>query len=281
MAVNARRVQAPRRLLALRPLLDALYATYNRPEYIDPDPLAPVLRFPDAADQELVGLLAASLAFGNVKQILASIERVLAVLPHPHAALMSLSDHELARALDGFRHRYAGADAMVALLRGARTVIATHGSLGACFAAHCGADDEDVIAALGCFSSTLREAGGLEKNYLLCDATKGSANKRWCMYLRWMLRRDAVDPGPWAALAPAARLVVPIDTHMHRFCRALGLTRRNAADLKTAREVTAGFRLICPEDPARYDFALTRLGIRRENEAARVFLAEAREVMKR
>ena len=261
-------------------MLDELYGTYNRPEFIAPDPLAPVLRFDAPQDQELVGLIAASLAFGNVKQILASIERVLAVLPSPRKDLMRVSDRQLARALEDFRHRYAGPEAMIALLRGARRVIDTHGSLGACFAAHWRAEDEDVVPALGHFSAALRDAGGLEKNYLLCDATKGSANKRWCMYLRWMLRRDAVDPGPWAARVPAAQLVVPIDTHMHRFCRALGLTRRNAADLKTAREVTAGFRVICPEDPARYDFALTRLGIRRENEATREFLEKARSTRK-
>lgn len=186
-----------------------------------------------------------------------------------------MREEALRRALRGFRHRYAGEEDMVALLIGARAAILRHGSLGACFQAHAAADNVDVLPMLAGFSQALRLATGRMKNPLLSDAAKGSASKRWCMYLRWMLRRDAVDPGPWHGLTPASMLVVPIDTHMHRFCRGLGLTRRNAADMRTAREVSAGFRVICPEDPARYDFAITRLGIRRETDAAAAFLAAA------
>jgi uncharacterized protein (TIGR02757 family) len=262
--------------MALRPLLDDIYLRFNRAEFIDPDPLAPVLRYSEPEDQELVGLIAASLAFGNVKQILVSIERVLTLLPSPRATLCSVGEGALRRGLRGFRHRYAGEDEMAALLLGARAVIQRHGSLGASLRAHACAEDADVIPALAGFSHELRSATGLMKNYLLCDASKGSANKRWCMYLRWMLRRDAVDPGPWHGVMPASMLVVPIDTHMHRFCNGLGLTRRKAADMRTAQEVSAAFRLICPEDPARYDFAITRLGIRRENDAAAALLEAAR-----
>ena len=81
------------------------------------------------------------------------------------------------------------------------------------------------------------------------------------MLMRWMVRCDRVDLGLWSHMG-AHRLVVPVDTHMHRVARGLGLTRRNAADLKTALEITRAFQLICPEDPVRYDFCLTRLGIR-------------------
>lgn len=269
----------PRRaaqLRALRPVLDTLYDAYNRPALVDPDPLAPVLHFSRAEDQEIAGLVAASLAFGNVKQILVSIGAVLARIPEPRAALLALGDAEVRRGLRGFRHRYADGEAMAALLIGARRVIEEHGSLGGCFAAGMRPDDADVVPGMAAFSARLRAAGGREKNYLLADAGKGSASKRWCMYLRWMARRDAVDPGPWAAAVSARLLVVPIDTHMHRFCRALGLTKRNGADLRTAREVSAAFRVICPDDPVRYDFAITRLGIRREGAAAAAFLEAAR-----
>jgi uncharacterized protein (TIGR02757 family) len=81
-----------------------------------------------------------------------------------------------------------------------------------------------------------------------------------------MVRRDAVDPGGWEGMSPA-QLIVPLDVHMHRICRALGLTRRQAADLRTAVEITDAFRAFAPDDPVRYDFALTRLGIRPGPEA--------------
>jgi len=264
-----------RQLHALYPLLEQLYAAYNRSEFVDLDPLATVQHYTAPEDQALVGLIASSLAFGNVKTILASIDRVLELFPNPHADLLAATPREITRGLAGFRHRYADEHAMRALLLGARTMITTHGSLEAGFRAQIASGDEDVQPALARFSAALRDAGGLPRNYLLADAAKGSASKRWYMYLRWMLRKDAVDPGPWHGAVPAALLIVPIDTHMHRFCRALGLSQRNTADLRTAREVTAAFREICPEDPVRYDFSLTRLGIRRDTEATEAFLATA------
>jgi uncharacterized protein (TIGR02757 family) len=94
---------------------------------------------------------------------------------------------------------------------------------------------------------------------LVSDPGKKSACKRLFLYLRWMIRRDAVDPGVWNQ--DSSRLIVPVDTHMLKFGRILGLTERNQPDLKTALEITEGFRRISPEDPVRYDFSLTRLGI--------------------
>lgn len=269
------------RLRALRPLLDDLYDRYNQPQFIDPDPLAAVLRFAAPQDQEIVGLIAASLAFGNVKTILASIDKVLAVLPAPHRDLRAATPGELARALGGFRHRYAAEDDMLALLLGMQAEIAQHGSLAEAFRTHLQDEHTHVLPALAGFSHALRAATGHMKNPLLADAAKGSANKRWCMYLRWMLRRDAVDPGPWHGQVPASMLVVPLDTHMHRFCTALRLSQRKAADRRTVEEITAAFRVIHPEDPTRYDFALTRLGIRRETDATRAFLQAVKDATAR
>jgi uncharacterized protein (TIGR02757 family) len=99
------------------------------------------------------------------------------------------------------------------------------------------------------------------RNYLLPDPAAGSACKRLHLYLRWMVRRDAVDPGGWSRVR-ARQLVAPVDVHMHRLGRALGFTKRRQADARTALEITAALRRFAPHDPVRYDFALTRLGIR-------------------
>jgi uncharacterized protein (TIGR02757 family) len=262
--------QRQTRLLAA---LDAIYQRYNRPEFIEPDPLAPVLRYPDPRDQEVVGLICACLAFGNVKTILASAERVLAVLPHPHDTLLHGRPHVWEKALQGFRHRYVTGVEMAALLGGMRRVMADHGSLGEAFAAQLSPGDPDVLPALSRWVQELQAGSPLAKNYLLSDPVKGSACKRLLMYLRWMVRHDAVDPGPWRGLVSPALLVAPIDTHMHRMARALRFTRRNTADLTTAREVTRAFARLMPQDPVRYDFALTRFGIRRDP-AMTAFLVE-------
>jgi len=103
----------------------------------------------------------------------------------------------------------------------------------------------------------------IKENSLLPCPEKGSACKRYHLYLRWMVRKDAVDPGGWDGIS-ASKLIVPLDVHMHRICMGLGLTSRAQADLKTALEVTQRFRAIVPEDPVRYDFALTRTGIRND-----------------
>ena len=247
----------------LRGHLDAVYARYNRPEFIHPDPLAPVLGFADPRDQEVVALVAASLAFGNVKSILTSIDRILQLTPHPYRDLLDTPDAEIERGLRHFRHRYVAGPEMADLLIGMRHLLHAQGSLGHAFAAGLRPEDTTVVPALIQWVDALRPAGSPSRAYLLSDPRRGSTCKRLFMYLRWMVRQDDVDLGLWPGV-PASLLVIPLDTHMFRMAHGLRLTQRKTAALPAALEVTARFRKICPEDPVRYDFALTRLGIRRE-----------------
>lgn len=256
-----------RRIAGLHAPLNALYDHYNQRCYVDPDPLAPLYGFADPRDQELIGLITASLAFGNVKQILKSINLVLEVLPELARTLPDLTSKELNARLEGFRHRYVTGVEMASLLSGAGKLLREHGSLGVAFAALDDPNASTVLPGLTRFVHALRDNGTLEKNYLLPDPALGSACKRWFMYLRWMVRSDAVDLGLWSELG-AHRLIIPVDTHMHRVALGLGLTRRNSADLKTALEITQAFKIVCPEDPVRYDFCLTRLGIREDGDMA-------------
>jgi uncharacterized protein (TIGR02757 family) len=117
-----------------------------------------------------------------------------------------------------------------------------------------------VLPALKALAAELRRGGAAGCGHLLPDPGKGSACKRLHLFLRWMVRRDAVDPGGWEP-SLAGKLLVPLDVHMHRICLALGATRRKSADLRAAVEATRAFRRIRPDDPARYDFALARLGM--------------------
>ncbi|MCD6487215.1 MAG: TIGR02757 family protein, partial [Syntrophobacterales bacterium] len=102
-------------------------------------------------------------------------------------------------------------------------------------------------------------------NSLLPSPAKGSACKRLNLFLRWMVRHDDVDPGGWDDIS-SSKLIIPLDTHMHRICLALGITKRKQADMKTALEITRSFQVMAPHDPVRYDFALTRLGIRKDTD---------------
>ncbi len=246
--------------------LEELYARLNRREFVHPDPLEVLYEYDDPGDREIVGLVAASLAYGRVRSILNSVRVVLGRMGSPARFLAEAAPESLRRAFADFRHRFATGEQLTALLLGVRRIIARHGSLQACFRAGLRGEDETVVPALGQFVEALCAAAGGLDDHILPRPQRGSACKRLNLFLRWMVRRDAVDPGGWEGVPPA-KLIVPLDVHMHRICRALGLTRREAADLRTAVEITHAFRRFAPDDPVRYDFALTRLGIRPGPEA--------------
>lgn len=251
----------------LKKALEAHYRAYNRRRYVHPDPLEFLYGAEDPADQEIVGLIAACLAYGRVNQILASVGRVLDVMGSgspreggPRAFLERTPAEGISRMFEGFSHRFTTGRELAALLTGVKRALADHGSLEVLFAAGADASDETVLPALARFVGELRSYAGSVLPSLLPSPADGSACKRLNLFLRWMARRDAVDPGPWTSV-PAAKLVVPLDTHMFRISRALGLTARKQADLKSALEITRGFRAIRPDDPVRYDFSLTRLAL--------------------
>lgn len=252
------------RMSRVRDRLDALVATHDVAQNLAADPLGFVHRAaPD--DREVVALLAATLAFGNVKAIRASIARVLtAIGDSPSATIDRESEAALAARLTGFAHRvYKGAD-VARMLANAGALRRAHGTLGAFFAARY-RENGDLREALAVLADALRGATpppsrGLA--HLVPDPRKGSASKRLLLWLRWMVRpADGVDLGLWDV--PAAALVVPVDTHVHRIAQNLGLTRRRDASWRTAEEITAALRRFDATDPVKYDFAICHLGVSR------------------
>lgn len=243
--------------------LETLHARLNRREFVSPDPLEVVYRYETDRDREVVGLIAACLAYGRVAQILRNLDTVLAALgPHPADALRVDGSKRAAR-LDGFQHRWTTQAEIAAFFNGISRALRGHGSLEACFLSHQPADAETTLPGLTGFTRELRL--GAPHDSLVSAPEKGSACKRLHLYLRWMARRDDVDPGCWPRLHPKL-LIIPLDTHMHRAARALRLTQRNQANLAAALDVTASFRRMNPDDPLKYDFALTRLGIRSDED---------------
>lgn len=153
---------------------------------------------------------------------------------------------------------------IVRLLAGAGALAREHGSLKAAFTGGSAVFRGDVQEGLLRFVRLLEAAADRTAGPggpVLPDPAAGSACKRLHLYLRWMVRKDDVDPGCWAGAVDPAALLVPMDVHMLRTARCLGFTRRAAADLKTAREVTESFRRFAFDDPVRYDFSITRIGI--------------------
>jgi uncharacterized protein (TIGR02757 family) len=246
-----------------RSSLEALYLHYNRRGFIHPDPLEFVHRYSDAIDREVVGLVAACLAYGRVQQILKSVSRVVERMnPSPGLFLRQNSRDRIESVFKDFKHRFTSGSELAALLGSIRDVLIRFGSMEACFLAGCGSNDGTVLPALENFSHHLR--CGCEdrlEGMLVPRPFKGSACKRLHLFLRWMVRKDEVDLGVWEGVDPSG-LIIPLDTHMFRIAQALHLTQRRQADMRAAIEITEAFRSICPEDPVKYDFSLTRLGIR-------------------
>lgn len=244
--------------------LEALRRRYHHRRFVSPDPLEVLYDYDDLRDREIVGLIASSLAYGNVKAMLPAIRGVLETLgPSPAATLQSARPATLRRRLRGFRYRFTSGDQLAGLLAAVGTIIAEHGDLETCFCANLADDDETILPALGAFVDALTEAAGCALAHLVPHPANGSACKRLNLFLRWMVRSDVIDPGGWRGIRPA-RLIMPLDTHVHRTALERGWTRRKTADLAAAMEITAVLRGIHPDDPLRYDFAITRPGIRGE-----------------
>jgi uncharacterized protein (TIGR02757 family) len=290
--------------------LKEIYADCNRLARLERDPLAIALRYPDDDDREVAGLVCSTLAFGAVDLIMRACEKALEPLgAHPAASLASMSDADIAEAWAGFQYRFCFPHDLQGVMRAIRDARREWGSLEGLFLQgdapgrpfpeavssfvralrRLAADGEraaDREEAPGDAAGTdaaasgrslrqdrsIRQARGIRAN-LLPDPADGSACKRLFLYLRWMVRRDDIDPGCWTRVSPS-RLIVPLDLHMVRTCRerlgflAPGRAAGKAAGkaevspmLHDALQATACFALYSPDDPVKYDFALTRPGI--------------------
>jgi uncharacterized protein (TIGR02757 family) len=242
--------------------LEELYRSYNHFEHIHPDPLEFVYLYDKKLDREVSGFIASALAYGRVSQILRSVGAVLdAMGPSPSSFLLAKTPAQIAHTFHSFKHRFTTGGVLSDMLQAIREVIFEYGSLETCFLSGFNEEDPNILPALAKFVKKLEEAGGRKLPMFLPSPDGGSACKRLNLFLRWMVRKDNVDPGVWQSI-PASRLVVPLDTHMHRIAGCIGLTSRKQADIRCAIEITDAFSAIFPTDPVRYDFALTRLGIK-------------------
>lgn len=232
------------------------------------DPLVCVRRFRDAREREIVGLLASSLAYGRVEQIIKSIESVLRLVANdPLAAVSHLSYSEKKKALRNFRHRFNSGDDIALLLESIRGILSDYGSLEALFLKGWKRDEFTMKECVCGFVKGIRDyakrihPAASSFDFLLPSPDSGSACKRLNMYFRWMVRPDdGIDLGVWKRVLPSF-LVMPVDAHVMRIARYGKLTERKSADWKTVEEITGRLREIDSSDPVKYDFSLCRYGM--------------------
>lgn len=250
--------------------LDELYDAYNA-EHVVSDPIWIVRRFTRPQDQEVVGFCAAALAFGRVQSVLNSIEGLLRVMgPNPAEYVRSFEPLRDQAALAHLVHRWTRGVDLAALVWILRQMIDASGSIEAFFAERLDSGHETIEAALDAFSERAckldvravygRRARKPGVGYFFARPSSGGACKRLNLFLRWMVRHDAVDLGIWTRVRPS-QLVVPLDTHVIRVGKCLCLTRYSSPGWKMAADITASLRLLEPEDPIKYDFSLCHLGM--------------------
>lgn len=254
-------------------VLDRLYESRSS-RHLGNDPLSFCHRYPAPEDREVAAVIASSFAYGGIKIILRTLESIFAELgPSPRRYAGRFDPKQGLRTFSGFRHRFNDGRDLAALLWAVRMMIEEAGSVNSFFLRSHDAAAADVTAALNGYSSAIRnldlrpvygQRNAPDDSYfpfLFPAPSAGSACKRLCMFLRWVVRpADGIDLGLWQGVT-TSQLIIPVDTHIARICRYLGFSDRKNADWRMATEITAALRLLAPRDPVKYDFSLAHLGI--------------------
>lgn len=241
------------------------------------DPILYVRRYPNPDDAEVAAVVAATLAFGRVEAFLPVIEAILAIAdarggPAEWVDSFGATDEA---ALQPILYRWIRGPHLSILARSIGALRAEHGSLQQIFLDAHHPQHQDIGPALDHFIVQLRQAAVTQAavgcyrdlptglRHGMPRPSGGSACKRWNMLLRWMVRRPThpndPDLGLWAL--PIEKLVIPVDTHVLRVAKMIGLTHRTDGSWRTAQEITRNLAHVDPTDPVRYDFALAHLGI--------------------
>jgi len=251
--------------------LERLYEAYNR-EDSAADPVQIVRRYAKPEDQEIVGFCAASLAFGRVASVLNTVETLARVLgPAPAAYVRGFDPKAPHPELRAMVHRWTRGVDIVALLWILHQMIDRSGSIEGFFLEGFDPAAVDLGDALDSFSrralaldlASVYGRRALKRTgvcYFFPRPSAGSGCKRLNLFLRWMVRRDEVDLGAWRSVPPS-KLIVPLDTHVIRLGRCLGLTRYSSPGWRMAAEITASLRAIDPIDPVRFDFSICHVGM--------------------
>jgi uncharacterized protein (TIGR02757 family) len=248
----------------LQNFLDERVAQYNEPGFIADDPVSIPHQFEQPQDREIMGFWAATLAWGQRKTIINSCARLLELMEgEPYRFIMEHEEADRAR-FEGFVHRTFQYTDTLYFLEFLQWYYRRHESLEDAFARFLTPEDEHTGPALIGFHElffSLPDAPQRTRKHVATPARKSSC-KRLNMFLRWMVRQDeaGVDFGQWTRILPR-QLLMPLDVHVERVARRLGLLTRKQRDWLAVLELTENLRRYDPEDPVKYDFALFGLGV--------------------
>ena len=240
--------------------LEAKHELYNRPGFIEDDPISIPHNFSGKEDIEISGFLTATIAWGNRKVILRNANRLMQMMDNaPYDFILNFTESDL-KPFDSFVHRtFNGTDCKY-FLKAMKFVYTEKGGLEALFAGDARDDMKELISRFRSLFFEPEHPARTEKH--VANPVKGSSAKRINMFLRWMVRDDGrgVDFGIWNSLEPS-QLYCPLDVHSGNIARRLGLLTRKQNDWKAVSELTESLRIFDKNDPVKYDFSLFGLGV--------------------
>jgi len=245
----------------LKNFLDEKVEEFNRPKFIESDPIQVPKLFSAKEDIEISGFLTATISWGNRPAIIKNALRLMSMLGNqPHDFILNASNDEINK-LERFVHRTFNGDDCIYFIRALRNIYTHYGGLQTAF--ETGFEQHHSIkSALAYFYTVFFELKGERTRKHISNVQKGASAKRLNMYLRWMSREDksGVDFGLWKGI-PTSALMLPLDVHTGNVGRKLGLLQRKSNDWKAVEEITSSLRKFDSSDPVKYDFALFGLGV--------------------
>ena len=244
----------------LKEFLDEKVELYNRPAFIEHDPISIPHRYSKKEDIEISGFLAATIAWGNRKMILRNAGRIMALLDDSPFDFTMNSDEQDIERIEGFVHRTFNSTDLIYFLKALQNIYRDKGGLETIFKTYQTSDSlQPAIHELHKIFFELPYEKRTERH--VSDPYKGSAAKKLNMYLRWMIRKDdrGVDFGLWKSIPPSV-LSCPLDLHSGNVARKLGILSRKQNDAKAVSELDKVLRKMDKDDPVKYDFALFGLG---------------------
>lgn len=250
--------------MSVSDILNTAAAVWNNPDFIESDPISVPHRFTRLQDKEIMGFWAATLAWGQRKTIINSALRLSELMDHaPYDFVLNHEESDRARFSD-FKHRTFQYTDTLWFLHWLQEYYRQEQSLETAFFRHMSPGDVTVENALAGFHDRFFDhpyAPARTRKHVATPA-RGSTCKRLNMFLRWMVRKDdrGVDFGIWNRISPS-QLLIPLDVHVDRVARRLGLLNRPQTDWLAVLELTENLRKFDPGDPARYDFALFGMGV--------------------
>ena len=243
----------------IKEFLDKKVDFYNQPSFIASDPICVPHLFIKKQDIEIAGFFAAIFAWGNRTTIINKTKELMQLMDKaPYDFIRNHNVKDLKR-LQGFKHRTFNDTDLLYFVEFFKQHYSSHKSLELAFTRH-GNTAEKMLTGFHHYFFSLEDIPERTRKHI-ATPERNSTCKRLNMYLRWMVRRDdkGVDFGIWKDISPA-QLICPLDVHVARVARQLGILKRKQNDWETALELTEYLRTLDKDDPVKYDFALFGLG---------------------